>query len=96
MPAGHKPSQTTALPSYLTLMYTYLQGETKAFIPGYNPVSGLMNRAEMAKARKTIPPMIVTMEIKEESLNQMLCSHIKRLEAKHLLSTGGFAIETLY
>lgn len=30
-----------------------------------NPVSGLMKRAEKAKARNTIPPMIVTVKMNE-------------------------------
>lgn len=34
-----------------------------------NPVSGLMKRAEKAKARNTIPPMIVTVEREKQALS---------------------------
>lgn len=69
--------------------------ETESFIPGYKPSSGLMNRAEMANARKTIPPMIVTMEIKAESLNRKLCVLVRTLAAQRVRKTGFISVETL-
>lgn len=60
-------SKLQSLYSNITKVYTYIQSETRCPHPIYNPVSGLMNRAEKANARKTIPPMIVTVETKQES-----------------------------
>lgn len=40
--------------------YIYVQNKPEKVRYTQSPASGLMNRAERAKARKTIPPMMVT------------------------------------
>lgn len=40
--------------------YIYVHGKPDRVREAQSPASGLMNRAERAKARKTIPPMMVT------------------------------------
>lgn len=40
--------------------YIYVHSKPEKVQLAQSPASGLMNRAERAKARKTIPPMMVT------------------------------------
>lgn len=47
---------------YVNYVSTYLQRKMESLSLQLIPASGLKKRAERAKARKTIPPMIVTKE----------------------------------
>lgn len=48
----------------------YVQNETKSYFIHQNPESGLIKRAENAKARNTIPPMIVTVDITKGNISK--------------------------
>ena len=57
----------TVLSINLNKIYRYIYRKPESLSSNYNPASGLMNRADKANARKTIPPMIVTMDDKKKN-----------------------------
>lgn len=72
--AGQEGSWQLTLPRYYRslceLTFNIFTEKTKSLFFQLIPASGLKKRADRAKARKTIPPMIVTKEGKIETLLQ--------------------------